>query len=54
MDISPNSEKAGEQSRRNSFRRGSFSQKSSVNKLLNRYPSDTDLTSELELILSLT
>jgi len=49
MDISPNSEKAGEQSRRNSFRRGSFSQKSSVNKLLNRYPSDTDLTSELEL-----
>ena len=51
MDSSPKSEKAGAELRRNSLRAGTFNKKSSVNKLLKRYPSDTDLDNELELNL---
>ena len=51
MGTSPKSEKAGTELRRNSFRTGSFNRKSSVTTLLKRYPSDTELSNELELTL---
>lgn len=48
MGTSPKSEKAGTELRRNSCRTGSF-RKSSVTTLLKRYPSHTELSTELEL-----
>ena len=50
MGTPPKSEKAGTELRRNSCRTGSF-RKSSVTTLLKRYPSHTELSTELELTL---